>query len=85
MRRRPTAAGRSPSFETRFQLAWAVAGLIPVVVVIPGRLGFLIVGLFTSAAAVNYIAGARASSFRRMRRPRRRQTPEGRPLPPPRP
>ena len=71
-------------FETRFQLAWAIAGLIPVVIVIPGRLGFLIVGLVSAAAAVNYIVGARASSFRRMRRPRRR-APERRPLPPPRP
>lgn len=71
-------------FETRFQFAWALAGLIPVVVVIPGRVGFLIVGLVTAAAAANYIAGARASSIRRMRRPRR-QAPDRRPLPPPGP
>jgi hypothetical protein len=69
-------------FETRFQLAWAVAGLIPVVLVIPGRLGFLIVGLVTAAATVNYVVGTRASSLRRMRRSR---APEGRPLPPPSP
>ena len=31
-------------FETRFQLAWALAGLIPVVIVIPGWVGFLVVG-----------------------------------------
>jgi hypothetical protein len=33
------------TFETRFQLSWAVAGLIPVVIPIGGRLGALLVGL----------------------------------------
>lgn len=32
-------------FETRNQLAWAAAGLIPVLLVIPGQVGFLMVGL----------------------------------------
>ena len=36
-------------FETRFQLAWAVAGLIPVVIVIPGWVGFLVVGVVIGA------------------------------------
>ena len=32
-------------FETRFQLSWAVAGVIPVLFTFPGRAAFLIVGL----------------------------------------
>ncbi|MET0458215.1 MAG: hypothetical protein ABW195_03140, partial [Ilumatobacteraceae bacterium] len=77
-------------FETRFQFAWAIAGLIPVLIVIPGRLGFLIVGLVSAVAAVNYVAGARSSTVRRLRRPRLRKprqlpAPSGRPLPPPQP
>ena len=47
-------------FETRFQLAWAVAGLIPVVIVIPGWAGFLVVGVVMALATVNYVAGTRA-------------------------
>jgi hypothetical protein len=55
-------------FETRFQLGWAVAGLIPVVVDIPGPIGFLLVGVVCAAAFVNYAAGTRWSVFRRWRR-----------------
>lgn len=33
------------TFETRFQLSWAVAGLIPVVIAISDRLGALVVGV----------------------------------------
>ena len=78
-------------FETRFQLAWAVAGLIPVLIVIPGWVGFLVVGLVMGASVVNYTAGNRASALRlRLLRvvPVRRRRVErgtGRPLPPPRP
>jgi hypothetical protein len=77
-------------FETRFQFAWAIAGLIPVLIVIPGRVGFLIVGLVSAVAVVNYVAGARSSTVRRfprprLRRPRQLPAPTGRPLPPPRP
>jgi Major Facilitator Superfamily len=76
-------------FETRFQLAWAIAGLIPVVIEITGWVGFLIVGLVCSAAVVNYVAGTRSSSLRlrhrRSRRhPSRARPAPGRPLPPPR-
>ncbi len=80
-------------FETRFQFAWAVAGLIPVMIVIPGRIGFLVVGVVGAVAVVNYVAGARSSTVRgltRLRGPNRRrsdrppsQRPSGRPLPPP--
>jgi hypothetical protein len=47
-------------FETRFQLSWAVAGLIPVMISIPGPLGFLLVGVMAGAALFNYIAGSRS-------------------------
>ena len=44
-------------FETRFQLAWAIAGLVPVVLEIPGQIGFLLVGLAAAAAFANLVAG----------------------------
>jgi hypothetical protein len=73
-------------FETRFQLAWAAAGLIPVIIEIPGWVGFLVVGLMCAVAVANYVAGIRSSTLRRARR-RRPATPPGeptrRPLPPP--
>lgn len=47
-------------FETQFQFAWAVAGLVPVIVVIPGAIGFLVVGLVSAAALVNYVMGSRS-------------------------
>ena len=46
-------------FETRFQLAWVLAGLVPVIIVIPGRPGFLIVGLVAAAGLVNDVARRR--------------------------
>ena len=76
-------------FETHFQFAWAVAGLIPVIVVIPGAIGFLVVGLVSAAALVNYVMGSRsmgAPPIRARRRSRLRR-PVRRPaaLPPPLP
>jgi hypothetical protein len=55
-------------FETRFQLGWVVAGLIPVVIRIPGPLGFLIVGVVCAAAFLNYASGTRWAGLRRWRR-----------------
>jgi hypothetical protein len=73
-------------FETRFQFAWAFAGLIPVVVEIPGWVGFLIVGLVCAVAVANYVAGTRSSALRLRRRRRSPARPSpGQPLPPPRP
>ncbi|MGZ8735516.1 MAG: hypothetical protein ACXW1M_10045, partial [Acidimicrobiia bacterium] len=46
-------------FETRFQFGWVVAATVPVVIEIPGSLGYLLVGLMTAVALVNYSAGAR--------------------------
>ena len=62
-------------FETRFQLAWVVAGVIPVLIVIPGWAGFLVVGIVMGLTLLNYVAGNRAAAFKlRVKRavPRRR-------------
>jgi hypothetical protein len=55
-------------FETRFQLAWALAGLIPVMIVIPGWAGFLVVGVVAALSMLNFLAGTRAANLGR--RPR---------------
>lgn len=71
-------------FETRFQLAWVVAGLLPVVVTVPGQLGFLLVGTMCAVAVGNVVTGARYAHLPRRlqeRIPVRRGA--GRPLPPP--
>jgi hypothetical protein len=41
-------------FETRFQLGWVVAATIPVMISIPGAVGFAMVGAAAGAAAVAY-------------------------------
>lgn len=40
--------------ETRFQLAWVLAGLPPVAIAIPGRLGFFLIGAIGLAAVVSF-------------------------------
>jgi hypothetical protein len=52
-------------FETRFQFGWVIAATVPVVIEIPGALGYLLVGLMTAVALVNYSAGARGRVSRR--------------------
>ncbi len=47
-------------FETRFQLGWVIAAVLPVLLEIPGSVGFLLVGVVAAAAVVNYVAGIRA-------------------------
>ena len=49
-------------FETRFQLAWVIAAVLPVLLEIPGSVGYLLVGAVCAAAVVNYVAGIRAPS-----------------------
>ncbi len=50
--------GRSFSrFESRFQLVWVIGALIPVIVPLPARLGFLFVALASAFAAVSYWLG----------------------------
>ncbi len=88
-------------FETRVQLGWATAGLIPVVIAIPGQIGFLLAGVITGVALLNYFTGVRSVPSRvtnvrnavvkrlprRIRTPSRRRTHNSRPSvpPPPRP
>ncbi len=57
-------------FETRFQLGWVAAGLVPVAVSMPGRFGFFLVGGAAAAGAVYYLLGTRAvDSGRALPRP----------------
>ncbi len=46
-------------FETRFQLGWVIAAVLPVLLEIPGSVGFMLVGVVASAAVVNFVAGVR--------------------------
>ncbi len=48
-------------FETRFQLIWVLGALIPVVIKIPARLGFLVIAAAAGSAALSYFFGSRAS------------------------
>ena len=54
-------------FETRFQLSWVIAGVIPVLVTFPGRVAFLAVGLIGVLAGVLYIHASRLRSRSRGR------------------
>ena len=47
-------------FETRFQLAWVLSGLPPVLFTLPGAIGFLVVGLVGLGAGTSYFIGQRA-------------------------
>lgn len=74
-------------FETRFQLAWVLAAIIPVAYTLPGPLGFAVVGLIGAFGMVTYVLGWQAVRSGRplpwfipVRRPK-----QGKPLPPPRP
>jgi MFS family permease len=51
-------------FETRFQLSWAVAGVIPVLLTFPGRVAFLTVGVIGVLAGVLYVQGAQLRARR---------------------
>jgi hypothetical protein len=48
-------------FETRFQLAWVLGALVPVVFRPAGEIGMLILGLGLAAGSTVYLAGARAA------------------------
>jgi hypothetical protein len=68
-------------FETRFQLAWAVAAFVAVAISVPGPIGFLIVGVATGGTLVQLaLAGRPGGRMIRPGRPRRRRT-SGRPGP----
>ena len=47
-------------FESRFQIAWVLGALAPVIIPMPTQLGGLIVGCFAVAAGVFYATGMRA-------------------------
>jgi MFS family permease len=47
-------------FETRFQLAWVLAGVMPVAFTLPGQVGFFVVGLLGAFAGASYLLGWRA-------------------------
>jgi len=54
-------------FETRFQLGWVFAGVIPVLIHIPGSIGFVMVGIGSLVGAASYHLGGVA--LRRGRQP----------------
>ena len=56
------ARGRAfARFETRFQLAWVLGALVPVVTAISDRPGEILVAVATTAAGVLYLLGRRAA------------------------
>jgi len=62
--------GRSfATFELRFQLVWVVGAVIPVLISIPLRAGFLIVAGVAGFALFSYAAGQRAAQRAHVDRP----------------
>jgi hypothetical protein len=49
------------SFETQFQLAWVGAGLVPVVLDMPGEFGFFVVGLVGCVGTLLFVLRMRAA------------------------
>lgn len=54
-------------FETRFQLGWVTAGIVPVLIQMPGRFGFVVVGAVAASETLLYRMSVRA--LRAGRRP----------------
>ncbi|NNE12653.1 MAG: MFS transporter, partial [Ilumatobacter sp.] len=42
-------------FETRFQLGWVIAAVLPVLIEMPANVGYMLVGVVCAAAVVNYV------------------------------
>lgn len=62
--------GRSfASFELRFQLVWVVGAVIPVLISIPLRAGFLVIAGVAGFALFSYMAGQRAAHRAHVDRP----------------
>jgi Major Facilitator Superfamily len=62
--------GRSfARFEVRFQLVWVVGAVIPVLLSIPLRIGFLIIAGTAGFALFSYLAGQRAATRAHVDRP----------------
>jgi Major Facilitator Superfamily len=51
-------------FETQFQFGWVVAAVLPVLLPMPGRVGYLMVGAVMVAALVSYVTGVRTGDTR---------------------
>lgn len=49
------------SFDARFQLFWVAAAVLGVLLSLPGRAGFAVVGLIGIFATVTYLVGSRAA------------------------
>jgi hypothetical protein len=54
-------------FETQFQFGWVVAAILPVLVPMPDRVGYLMLGAVCLAAVVSYVTGIRADTATRER------------------
>jgi hypothetical protein len=62
--------GRSfATFELRFQLVWVVGAVIPVLISIPLRAGFLVIAGVAGFALFSYVAGQRAAQRTHADRP----------------
>jgi hypothetical protein len=85
-------------FETRFQLGWVAAAAIPVVIPIPGWMGFAIVAAAGAFGVVSYVASRRylrqrgalperlsSRAWHELQRRRAERNVDARPLPPPAP
>lgn len=72
-------------FETRFQLAWVGAGVVPVLFTMPGRYGFAFVAVTALVAVLLYASGNRSTRARTRRRNGSGRAPRAarRPTPPP--
>lgn len=76
------AQGRAfARFETRFQLAWVAAALVPVLIPIPRRAGMLIIALVCGAAAAFYYINRRTRGGPATDRERRARPASGAPVP----
>jgi hypothetical protein len=54
--------GRSfATFEVRFQLVWVIGAMIPVIISIPRRAGFLFIAAVAAFALFTYLAATRQS------------------------
>jgi hypothetical protein len=50
--------GRSfARFETRFQLAWVLGALVPVALSVPTEVGYGIIAIVATVAALSYLTG----------------------------
>lgn len=72
--------GRSfARFETRFQVAWVVGAVIPVVIHLPARLGYAALAGAAGFAAFTYLGGLQAARRRVGRAPSPRKVDAGQP------